>query len=58
MEGKFPGSQWLDSPSNAGGAGPIPRQGAQIPYASWKKKKKQNMEQKQYCKKNSIKNFF
>lgn len=39
MEGKFPGSQWLDSPSNAGGAGPIPRQGAQIPYASWTKKK-------------------
>ena len=36
------------SPSNAGGAGSIPHQGAGIPHAL---QKKQNIKQKQYCKK-------
>jgi len=36
-------------PSNAGGAGLIPGQEAKIPYALWPKK--QNIKQKQYCKK-------
>ena len=35
------------SPSNAGGAGSIPGQGAKIPHASWPKN--QNIEQKQCC---------
>ena len=37
------------SPSNAGGVGSIPGQGAEIPYAS--QPKSQNMKQKQYCNK-------
>ena len=36
-------------PSNAGGAGLIPGQGAKIPRAS--RPKNQNIEQKQYCNK-------
>ena len=36
-------------PSNAGGIGSIPGQGAKIPPASWPKE--QNTNQKQYCKK-------
>ena len=40
------------SPSNAGDS--IPGQGARIPHASWpkkKKKKEENINQKQYCTK-------
>ena len=37
------------SPSNAGGAGSIPGQGAKIPHALGPKK--QNVRQKQYCNK-------
>ena len=37
------------SPSNAGGTGSIPGQGAKIPYAS--QPKNQNIKQKQYCNK-------
>ena len=36
-------------PSNAGGAGSIPGQGAKIPHAS--RPKNQNIKQKQYCNK-------
>ena len=36
-------------PSNAGGAGLIPGQGAKIPHASGPKN--QNIKQKRYCKK-------
>ena len=36
-------------PSNAGGAGSIPGQEAEIPHASWPKN--QNIKQKQYCNK-------
>ena len=36
-------------PSNEGGAGSIPGQGAKIPYASGTEK--QNIKQKQYCNK-------
>ena len=39
----------LTSPSNAGNAGSIPGWGARIPHASGRKK--QNIKQKQYCKK-------
>ena len=38
-------------PSNAGGAGSIPGQGAKIPHASGPKKKPKNIKQKQYCNK-------
>ena len=37
------------SPSNAGGTGLIPGQGAKIPHASGSKN--QNIKQKQYCNK-------
>ena len=37
------------SPSNAGGVGLIPGQGAKIPHASGPKN--QNIKQKQYCNK-------
>ena len=37
------------SPSNAGGVGSIPGQGAKIPHAL--QPKNQNMKQKQYCNK-------
>ena len=37
------------SPSNAGGAGSIPGQGAKIPRAS--RPKNQNIKQKRYCNK-------
>ena len=40
------------SPSNAGGAGLIPGQGAKIPHGL--QPKNQNVKQKQYCNKNSI----
>ena len=41
----FPGGPVVKtSPSNAGGAGSIPGQGAKIPHASWPKN--QNIEQK------------
>ena len=50
----FPGGPVVKtSPSNAGGVGLIPGQEAKIPYALWPKK--QNIKQKQYCKKNSVK---
>ena len=39
------------SPSHAGGAGLICGRGAKSPHASWQKKKKQNIKQKQYCDK-------
>ena len=42
-------------PSNAGNVGSIPAWGAKIPQASWPEK--QNLEQKQYIKKNEIKNL-
>ena len=46
----FPGGPvFKTSPSNAGGAGSIPGQGAKIPHASWPKN--QNIEQKQCCNK-------
>ena len=41
--------QWLRLPSNAGGTGLIPSQGAKIPHALWPKN--QNIKQKQYCRK-------
>ena len=47
------------SPSNAGDGGSIPGWGSKIPHALWPKKKKkktQNIKQKQYCNKFS-KNF-
>ena len=49
--GDFPGGPVVkSSPSNAGGAGSIPGQGAKIPHASWPKS--QNIKkQKQYCNK-------
>ena len=36
-------------PSNAGGVGLIPAQGAKIPHASWPKN--QDIKEKQYCNK-------
>ena len=46
----FPGSPAVKtSPSNAGGVGSIPGQGAEIPHASGPKN--QNIKQKQYCNK-------
>ena len=46
----FPGGPVVKtSPSNAGGAGSIPGQGAKIPHASWPKNR--NIEQKQCCNK-------
>ena len=33
-------------PSNAGGVGLMPGQGAKIPHALWPKKKKRNMNEK------------
>ena len=46
----FPGGPVVKTlPSNAGGAGSIPGQGAKIPHASWPKN--QNIKQKQYCNK-------
>ena len=46
----FPGSPVVKTlPSNAGGEGSIPGQGAKIPHASWPKK--QNIKQKQFCNK-------
>ena len=48
----FPGGPVVKTlPSNAGGAGSIPGQGANIPHASGPKKKNQNIKQKQYCNK-------
>ena len=48
--GDFPGSPVVKtSPSNAGGMGLIPGQGAKIPHASCPKN--QNIKQKQYCNK-------
>ena len=38
-------------PSNAAGMGSIPDRKAKIPCASWPKKAKQDIKQKQYCKK-------
>ena len=37
------------SPSNAGGVGSVPGQGAKIPHASWTKN--QSTKQKEYCNK-------
>ena len=46
----FPGGPVVKtSASNAGGAGPIPGQGAKIPHAL--RPKNQNIKQKQYCNK-------
>ena len=46
----FPGSPVVKTlPSNAGGEGSIPGQGAKIPHASWPKN--QNIKQKQFCNK-------
>ena len=53
----FPGSPVVKTlPSNGGGAGSNPGQGAKIPHA-WRPKK-QNIKQKQYCNKfnNDFKN--
>ena len=36
-------------PSNTGGVGSIPGQGAKIPHASWPRN--QNIKQRQYCNK-------
>ena len=48
--GDFPGGPVVGtSPSNAGGVGLIPGQGAKIPHASTPKS--QNIKQKQYCNK-------
>ena len=50
IAGDFPGGPVIKtSPSNAGGAGSIPGQGAKIPHASWPKN--QNRKQKQHCNK-------
>ena len=50
LAGDFPGSPVVKtSPSNAGGAGPIPGRGAKIPHALGPKN--QNIKQKQYCNK-------
>ena len=44
----FPGGPVVKmSPSNAGGVGSIPSQGAKTPHASWLKN--QTIKQKQYC---------
>jgi len=54
--GDFPGCPVIKtSPSNAKGMGSIPGRGSRIPHAS--QPKNQNIKQKQYCKKNSIKTF-
>ena len=46
----FPGGPLIKpSSSNAGSAGSIPVQGANISHASWPKN--QNIKQKQYCNK-------
>ena len=46
----FPGCPVVKTlPSNAGGAGSIPGQGAKIPHALWPKN--QNIKQKQFCNK-------
>ena len=46
----YPGGPVVEtSPSNAGGTGLIPGQGARIPHAS--PPKDQNIKQKQYCNK-------
>ena len=46
----FPGDPVVKtSPPNAGSAGSIPDQRAKIPHVLWPKK--QNIKQKQYCKK-------
>ena len=46
----LPGGQVIKtSPSNAGGVGSIPGQGAKIPHALGPKN--QNIKQKQYCNK-------
>ena len=48
--GDFPGGSVVKTlPSDAGGAGSIPGQGAKIPHASWPKN--QNIKPKQYCNK-------
>ena len=50
QSGDFPGGAGVKtSPSNAGGAGSIPGQGAKIPHASGPKN--QNIKLKQYCNK-------
>ena len=50
MARDFPGGPVFKTlPSNAGGAGSIPGQGAKIPHASWPKH--QNIKQKQYFNK-------
>ena len=50
MDRDFPGGPLIKtSPSNAGGEGSIPGQGAKIPHALWPKN--QNIKQKQYCNK-------
>ena len=47
----FPGGPVVKtSPSNAGGVGSIPGQGAKMPHTSWPQKQK-NIKQKQYCNK-------
>ena len=54
QEGDFPGGLVVKtSPSNAGGEGSIPAQGANIPRAS--QPKKQNIKQKQYCDNEGLK---
>ena len=46
----FPGGPVVKTlPSNAGGAGSIPGQGAKIPHTLWPKN--QNIKQKQFCNK-------
>ena len=48
----FPGGSVVKIlPSNAAGMGSIPDRKAKIPCASWPKKAKQDIKQKQYCKK-------
>ena len=48
--GDFPGGPVVKTlPSNAGGAGSIPGQGAKIPHTLWPKN--QNIKQKQFCNK-------
>ena len=50
QRGDVPGGPVAETlPSNAGGAGLIPRRGPKIPHTSWPKN--QNTEQKQYCNK-------
>ena len=53
----FPSGPMIKTlPSNTGGVGSIPGQGAKLHALQPKKKKKQSIKQKQYC--NNLKKYF